>query len=355
MRAILFRMGALLSFTSLAGCAVNIPHMGDSDVTPPQRVLNELSLLAHIQCELHVAYNHAKDVLEWEDEQSRKLDPASGLEDTSWIDDWGVKINVEYQVEVKSAFSPSLSITNTLKNAIKTFDNGPVTIGRTRGVKTGAGITRDITRTEAIAYFFPFSNFKYRVLPVRQKGQRPADVDWKTACSQKTHIVSDDNLQIYDFLHAKLELAATPGILGQAHGDPNVPEPAAKLAEDRKAQLDAVRKAKALAAGAGAEADADAAEDARPKSPFSALSYDLHFVVTRQFSVNPTWKLVEVAIGADGALYAGSRVKSDHLTMTFGPPEKGKPDKPSSELDQQHFARLIGQYVGDAVNGRGNQ
>lgn len=346
---------------SLAGCAVNVPHMGDIGTSSQQRVLNEIDLLGHIQCELHVAYDHAKDVLEWENEQGLKLNPPAPLEDTSWIDGWGAKINFEFQVEAKSAITPGLTVAKPLRNAIRTFDNGPVTVARTRGGKLGAGITRDITRTETIAYFFPFSNFKYRALPVRVKGEKPAEVDWKQECSQKTHITSDDNLQIYDFLHAKLELAATPGLLGQDHsaktGDnqPPVPEPAAVQAAARAKALDE-RKARsaALARKAdGASEDDDGA--VHPKSPFSTLSYDVHFIVTKQASITPTWKLVEVAIDADGPLYAGSRIKSDHLTMTFGAPEKGKPDQPSSELDQQHFARLIGQYVGDAVNGRGNQ
>lgn len=121
MREMMFRSATLVSMISLAGCAVNVPHMGDIGTAPQQRILNEIDLLGHIQSELHLAYDHAKDVVEWENEQGRKLDPPAPMEDTSWIDGWGTKINFEIQVEAKSAFTPgcpSRSLCRTLSEPL---------------------------------------------------------------------------------------------------------------------------------------------------------------------------------------------------------------------------------------------
>lgn len=326
------KVGALFGALSLSACAVNVPHMGDIGTARQDRVLNEQDLLGHIQCELHTAFEQAKDQADYEQElnASKGTPPNHSI---AWLDKWGVKVNLEFQVEASSDIEPGLSVTKTLQNAVKVFvKNGDVTVGRSRTAKFGAGYTRDITRTETIAYFFPFSNFAgYRLLPVRVMRQAPAKYD-VSFCSQKTHIVSDDNLQIYDFLHSKLELAATPGLLGEV--SPKKKDTATALL--------------ASASGPPDQTNVKAQEESKP--PFSTLSYDVHFLVTKAFSATPSWTLVEVAVDPDGAFYQGKRVKSDHLIMTFGAPDDGDSSKASNEVDQQHFARLIGQYVGDAIN-----
>ena len=353
MRGDLFGLTALASMTALGGCAVGVPHMGDITTGRDERVVNEQDLLAHIQCELHTAYDQAHDQADYDQEQNaaKKTGPNN---DISWLDGWGVKVNLEFQVEAKSAITPGLAITKTLSNGVKTFSkNGPVTIARSRGASFGAGLTSDITRTETIAYFFPFSNFKNkRLLPPRIARQAPAKYSLEK-CTQGTHIVSDDDLQIYDFLHSKLELAETAGLLGQAPSE-------AKEGEPKPVEQKPATPASGAASGhdcgcKSAEPTPKIAAKAPPKSPFSTLSYDVHFVVTKEFSATPMWKLVKVSIDSDGTLYDGTRAKSDHLTMTFGAPDPDKPDQASDEVNQQHFARLIGQYVGDAIRGHNGQ
>ena len=218
------------------------------------------------------------------------------------------------QVEAKSTLSPGLTLTDTLQNALKVFgQNGNITLPRKSSQKFGASITSDVTRQESIAYTYALSKFlpppgdpnpaAYRLSPPPAAGEPPKPVKPDDVCA-RSNVAMDDDLQIYDFLKSKIALAERSDVLGQKPGDP----------------------------------------------PFSALSFDVHFIVTKSASFTPIWQLAQVSADADGALLNGTRVKTDHLLITFGKLDAN--GKAEQELQEVHQAKLIGQAVFDAFNGR---
>ena len=313
MRKLLQQVIAAISISALSGCAVGVPHMGDIGVTPDERIANEEDLVSHIQCELHLAFQRVHDDVAYSHGATKPGQPVGNTID--WLDKWGAKVTLEFQVQAKSSFTPSLSIAQPLQNALRVFpENGNVPIARSHGGKFGASISSDVTRTENISYFYLFDNWVNhnpldkpevrRLGPDWIAGQAPPEPILDKVC-KKSNFAPDDDLQIYDWLHSKIRLAGHPGLLGEKPDD----------------------------------------------APFSSLSLDIHFIITKSFDVAPVFKLVTVGINSDSKFYSGSRAKSDHLIITLGKPDPAKPDQPSEEVSQQHFARLIGQSVADAIKG----
>lgn len=313
-------LGSVCSLIAMTGCAVNVPNMGEIGQTQIQRELSESNFIAHIQCELREGLQRARADYD-RDNANLQHDLHLSYVPIDWVKDWGVTVTLEFEVEAKATTSPGLSITDPLENAVKIFpENGNVTIARSHSAKFGVGYTRDISRTEKLSFFFAFKDW-----------EKPITGTCKTIA-----LVPDSDLKIYDFLHSKIMLAATPGLLMQMQEDPT---PAASVVAVPAAQL--IPGLPAVAAAPPAPP--------KVKAPFSTLTYDVNFVVTSSVNATPSFKLVRVGINPDGTLFAGSRVKTDHLLLTFG--EVKADGTASEEAKMQHFASLIGQAVRSSNSG----
>lgn len=291
-RSLVAVSGALLF---LSGCAINVPSIGDIDQNRAEAQISEIALVNHIKCEVHTAIWRIKE------EAALNQGPWAG-NSIDWLDEWGAKVSLQVQVNVKSTATPGLSVIDPLQNVIKVFpENGNVTVSRNNSAGVGATLGSDITRTETMGYFYSFENL-LKVEPARDPVTLRVITD--TSKCGKIDLVADNDLQFYDFLQRKILLAANPNALEQRTGS----------------------------------------------APYDVISFQTKFIVTRGFSVNPSLKLARVSINPSGTFYNGQRVRTNDLTITLGPVKKdnGK-TTPTNSLNEQHLANLIGRAVADSI------
>jgi len=284
----LIALGSLLS-----GCAVDVPSIGDIGQPRKDIEVRESDLVDHVRCEIRLA------VQRLEEEIALNQGPLAG-NSIEWLKGWGAKVNLQVQVLAKSTASPSLSVTDPLENVIKVFpENGNMTVSRNNAFGIGGTLGSEITRTETMGYFYAFADLTGRTGLKDRSGATP---DHARFCGP-IELTENDDLQIYDFLHRKVLLAAKPSTLPNA-----------------------------------------------TKGPYDVLSFQVKFIVTQGATFNPTWKLARVAIGPSGTFYAGQRVRTHDLTITMGPVKKeGTETVATLSLNEQHLANLIGRAVADAI------
>lgn len=279
----------------LGGCAINVPSIGELGRDRTDVELSEAALVNHVKCEIGVAVERIGA------EAARNEGPLDG-NSIAWLKEWGAKVNLQVQVNVKSTAAPGISVSDPLQNAVAVFpENGNVTIARNHSVGAGLTLGSEITRTETSGYFYTFDDLLSRG-PAGAK-DAPSSARSVADCD-KIDLVEDNDLGIYDFLHRKVMLAVRPDALPQKTG-----------------------------------------------GPFDVLSFQVKFIVTRGVTLNPGFKLVRLTVSPTGTFYNGQRVRTNDLTITLGPiekDEKGKP-KPTLSLDEQHLANLIGRAVADAI------
>lgn len=280
---------------ALVGCAVNVPHLGGKPGSEKSQEIWEGDLIEHVECELKTAIVGTR--AEWDAQHGNTLNKTNK---PFFLDGWGAKVNLTMQVDVKSTTNPSLTWTDPLQNALKTFpENGNITIARSRAFGIGINASRQITREEVVGYLYDFADFNWAAATPLSPEMPPSKYIAQEC--KATDLVPNNDLRIYDFLHAKMLLAARDGAL-----------PAAD-----------------------------------PKSKYETLTFQVKFIVTQSASINPSWKLVELAINpGNSLLYNGQRVRSNTLLITFG---KVKAKEPDQSLRDQHLANLIGQAVGDQL------
>lgn len=296
MRTGAYTMPAITAVVSmgLGGCAINVPSIGELGASRPTAELAEIDLVNHIKCEIHLAVQRIQE------EAARNEGPLGG-NSIAWLRDWGAKVNLQVQVNVKSTAAPGISITDPLQNAVAVFpENGNVTIARNHSFGAGLTLGSEITRVETTAYLYAFEDlFEAGPLVDPETRTTPSHASF---CG-KIDLVEDDDLGIHDFLRRKAMLAALPDALPQKGG-----------------------------------------------GPFEVLSFQVKFIVTKGLTLNPGWKLVRLTVSPSGSFYNGQRVRTNDLTITLGPVKKEDGTvKPSASLNEQHLANLIGRAVADAI------
>ena len=279
----------------LAGCSTITPDIGDTSLKAPQRWLSERQLIDHVQCQLGQAIRIAAK----EDEHNLSMtDPKYRA---TWLRGWGAKVSLAIAVDDKAGFTPGVTLNDPLENAVSVFaKNGNVTTGQSRSLGFGATLSSEATRTETIGFFYPFADM------IDDKV-----IDYEACSKSQGHFLSSD-LKIDDFVGKGMSVANTSGVLYRKPGE----------------------------------------------SPYQTFTYEVKFIVIQGASITPAWKLLRVSADQSGTLFAGQKMRTDDLTITMGKVDKDpvtSATTPSSALDQQHLANLIGQSVANALQGRPQQ
>lgn len=293
MRRRLVKVGLLAVLAvQVAGCATVTPDFRTSTQKPQEQWLSEQHLIFHIQCQLASAVGNAVKF----DEVNAPNVPEDRR--AKWLEQWGAKVSLVLSINNKNNFSPSLSLTNPLENAVTVFNkNGNVTTGQNRSVGLGFNWSADATRTETIGFFYSFADLK--ALSIDPKKCKP---------SIGPYLQSD--LKISDFLMKGLDMSFQPDALLRKSGE----------------------------------------------SPYTTFTYQVKFIVTTGGNLTPAWKLVELSANQSGNFFSASRIHTDDLTITMGKVEtKDGKVVPTLGFDQQHLANLIGQAVSNSLQGRPQQ
>ena len=277
---------AVLCACSLSACATAVPDFRSPGQLPQQQWLSERKLVDHIQCQLGQA---VRDAILEDEHNVATTDPSYR---STWLRGWGAKISLVLAVNDKAAFTPGISINDPLENAVSVFaKDGNVTTGQNRSLGLGATLSSDATRTETIGFFYAFEDLLKN------------DVIRFDQCERETGRFLSGDLKISDFIRKGMSFSNTSGVLSR---------------QDKQ-------------------------------SPYQTFTYEVKFIITQGASVTPAWKLLRVSVDQAGTLLAGSRVRTDDLTITMG---KVEDKKPSPALEQQHLANLIGQAVANSLQNR---
>lgn len=345
-----------------AGCARNVPSIGKIGQRSDKITISEIQLVQRIQCELNVAltriYNNMND-------EKKNAVPGRRID---WIKEWGAKVNLDVQVQVKSTASPNFSVTEPLQNFIKVFAaNGDVTVSRNRTTSAGLTFGSDITRTEKMGYFYAIADILDAPTYTDQNG---VALDDAGVCGD-IDLVPNNDLQIYDFLQRKMFVAEHPTFLGNGINQrralekkliqkkrlENTPESKNKkdklndLEREIGQQIDDFN----LSPDYRRRVEKNLPDDPKePSAPFEVLTYQVNFIVTRAANFDPAWKLSTLAINpASAAFYNGQRIRTHTLLITFGPLKEGTTDTgspvPSKSLEEQHSANILAQAVINAL------
>lgn len=283
---------ALMALT-LGGCGTTVPRMASLGQTDEQHYVDETNMVSFIRCELRAAV--------WEALAKEARTQSSDIANRSdWLRGWGAKISLKLVVEERSAASPGFTFNNTMRNVVLTFPNGPVTVGQAQNTAIGATLGSTATRTETIGFWLPFSLLLEEVETLQARPGAPTDA--YASCEPRGAFLRGD-LQLDQFLGAKLETAQTSGLLNRAEG----------------------------------------------RSPYETLIYQTAFVITRSGSLTPSWKLVHFSANPTAAFISGSRVETHDLTITMGPNPVTGPDQ---SVLNAHLAAQIGSEVARALSAR---
>ncbi|ANC86667.1 hypothetical protein A7E77_07035 [Sphingomonas sp. NIC1] len=274
----------------LGGCATMTPDFRSNSQTAPEQWLSQQHLIFHIQCQLANAVAKAE---KFDQDNAVNVPPERRA---AWLGQWGAKVSLVLSVNNKNNFSPSLSATTPLENAVTVFTkNGNVTTGQNRSLGLGFSWSADATRTETIGFYYSFEDLKKLTLD-------------PTKCKPNTGPYLASDLKIDDFLMKGLDMSFQPDALLRKDGE----------------------------------------------SPYTTFTYQVKFIVTTGGNLTPAWKLVELSANQSGNLFAASQIKTDELTITMGKvvtDDKGN-KVPRKDFDDQHFANLVGQAVANALQTR---
>jgi len=253
---------------------------GETDV---EHYVNETNLISYVRCEIR---SSIQGVLQ------REIDNGLAEADRSeWLRTWGVKVSLKLVVEEKASISPGFTFNNPMRNVILTFPTGGnVTAGQAQNTAIGASLGSAATRTETIGFYFAFADLL-------------AERALTEPCGEPGGSFLEGDLQLDQFLEAKLQTARVPGLLSR-----------------------------------------------RPdRSPYDTFSYQTTFIITTSGNLTPSWKLVYFSANSAVPFLNGSRVETNDLTMTMGPVEAGGP---SQSVRDAHLAALIGDEVARAIGAR---
>lgn len=276
--------------SGLGGCATMTPDFRSNSQTAPEQWLSQQHLIFHIQCQLADAVAKAE---QFDQVNASNVPPERRA---AWLGQWGAKVSLVLSVNNKNNFSPSLSLTKPLENAVTVFTkNGNVTTGQNRSLGLGFTWSADATRTETIGFYYSFEDLKKLALD-------------PTKCKPNTGPYLASDLKIDDFLMKGLDMSFQPDAMLRKDGE----------------------------------------------SPYTTFTYQVKFIVTTGGNLTPAWKLLELSANQSGNLFAASQIKTDELTITMGKvvtDDKGN-KVPRKDFDDQHFANLVGQAVANALQTR---
>ncbi|MGO8049825.1 hypothetical protein [Rhizobium leguminosarum] len=243
----------LIGLFPLGSCGTSIPDMQDIGQSRGDGVLSEIELVQLIRCELHVGVTKAI-------EQYGTKSKAKFPNPVDWLATWQAKVSLKVTVDDKSSFSPGVSYTEPMKNAVSHYN---VTYGQNFSLSAGLQASSQTTRVETVAYTVPFKDFSDVTLP-------PGG-DCRNQIENKV-VLSD--LKIDDFILAKAQMAAQPDVVSN-----------------------------------------------KPGSPYSAFNDQLSFIVTYSGNITPVWNLMRITANADSPLYYATRTRTHDLTITLGAPD----------------------------------
>lgn len=275
----------------LGACSTVTPDIHRPGQLPQKQWLSERKLIDHIQCQLGQAVRTAVK----EDEHNvETTDPSYRA---TWLRDWGAIISLVIVVDDKAALTPAVTLNDPLENAVTVFaKNGNVTTPQNRGLGLGGTISSEAIRTETIGFFYSFSDLL---------DNKVINFD---NCEQNQGLFLSSDLKIDDFIGKGMSIANTSGVLARKAGE----------------------------------------------SPYQTFTYEVKFIVTEGASLTPAWKLLRVSTNQSGPLFSGTKLRTDDLTVTMGKVSKDNEGRtvPTSALNNQHLANLIGQAVANALPGR---
>ncbi len=211
-----------------------------------------------------------------------------------WLKTWGATVTLKISVDEKSGLNPGVSLTTPLENSIKAFPvGGNVTTPQSIALALGGSGSADATRVETIAFTYSFKD-----LLTEGRIDNP--------CDHEDGVMIQSDLKIGQFIFDKSFIATVPGSV----------------------------------------------ESKKKASPFSVFSYQLTFVASFGGNITPTWKFARISVNPTSPFFNASRTKTNDVTVTLGPatPATAKsPAQVSPQVNEVHFAKLIGQAVATAI------
>lgn len=283
---------ALLAM-ALAGCGTTVPRMAAIGQSDEQHYVDETNMVSFIRCELRAAI--------WNALQAEAKDQDVLIANRSdWLRAWGAKVSLKLVVEERSSLAPGFTFNNTMRNVVLTFPNGPVTVGQTQNTALGLNVLAAATRTETIGFYLPFSLLLEEVAALQAMNGEASRL--YEDCEPRGPFLRGD-LQLDQFLTAKLQTAQTSGLLNRVEG----------------------------------------------RSPYDTFTYQTAFVITQGGNLTPSWKLVHLSANPTAPFFNGSRVQTHDLTITMGPSPTTGPDQ---NVVNAHLAAMIGSEVARALSVR---
>lgn len=263
----LLKSGALpaaLAALSTSGCGATVPSMmitGDHDHATAYFVNK---VVDHVKSEIGCAVTRVIDYdkqVAAQNKSKRRI---------AWLDGWSAKMQLKLTVDEKTTLTPGASLTALLPNAATHVGGATITTPQSFSMGLGGQLSSDATRIDTSDYTFDLaSDFLHNS---QYAGNSPT-------CSKYTGVLTDGDLQIYDFL------------------------------DSRTFPYE-------ISTNAGATQNVDL------KAP-STLQTDITFVVAASGNVTPTWKFVAVTANTNNPLLNSGRTQTDDILLTLGPTAPG--------------------------------
>jgi hypothetical protein len=316
MRASAFALAALL-----CGCALSNPQISeiwDADYpgdpgqpgdpysrTPPVSATAqiEFEIKKRIYCELRDAVSTANTYPIY---GSETLKGKRELMRTSLIpDNWAAQIALSLQVDESSALNVSVSYTDVLANAVKTFGVGnSVSSGQSTSVGLGGILSSTATRIDKFNPYYTVRSLSVPITPNSACYVDPNDPE----STDPFHNVSIKPAKSSPFL-IESDLGIKNWLIGSMVVN-NLLE--STLEEPKGASDDSKKKGNAKA---GAKQAPGSGGGPKPDS----VTYEIRFVILSSGNVTPTWKLIPISANTGALPFVNiSRMRTHDLIITLG-------------------------------------
>jgi len=249
-----------------------------------------------VQCEIRYAVR---------DQIERDRKGEWGNRKLSWFESWNALIDLDLQVDDSIGFNPGVSLItpNWVPAHVSMGDFRetlkPVEQGYNFGI--GGGLNYSAARQDKVQFAYPFGQFLHEKEPTPTSAEQ---------CYNIGGVTIDSNLKISDWLDDVLEPIKKCAFLGReaANDRPIVPLFTSEVEQTQKCH------------------DMDFSKE-YGGDPIVTINHKITFTLTFSANASPNWNLVRIST-TNNPLFGASRKDTSELLMTFGPPEKGKGDRP---------------------------